>query len=151
MWLYNLVSHKKIKFHCLHFSDFPPEWQPCADTNCSNKILQSYKSYKGQSTFDTSQCISNQFLSHHTEKIYTSPKFKLLKCKGGISNMYFFSGGPEPPLIYFDIFFRENMCSPEEITAPPLRKKSAPLKIQSARKFTAAHPKCYMGRRVQDQ
>ena len=37
------------------------------------------------------------------------------------------------------------MCPPEEIKAPPLRKKSAPLKIQSARKFTAAHPKCYMG------
>ena len=41
------------------------------------------------------------------------------------------------------------MCPPEEIKAPPLRKKSAPLKIRSARKFTAARPKCYMGRRVQ--
>ena len=62
--------------------------------------------------------------------------------------MYFFSGGPKPPLINFDIFHREKMCPPEENKAPPLRKKSAPLKIQSARKFTAAHPKCYMGRRV---
>ena len=62
--------------------------------------------------------------------------------------MYFFSGGPEPPLINFDVFHREKMCPPEEIKAPPLRKKSAPLKIRSARKFTAALPKCYMGRRV---
>ena len=62
--------------------------------------------------------------------------------------MHFFSGGPKPPLIYFGIFRWEKTCPPEEKKAPPLRKKSAPLKIQSARKFTSAHPKCYMGRRV---
>ena len=62
--------------------------------------------------------------------------------------MHFFSGGPKPPLIKFCIFRLEKTCPPEEKKAPPLRKKSAPLKIQSARKFTSAHPKCYMGRRV---
>ena len=35
--------------------------------------------------------------------------------------MYFFSGGPEPPLINFDVFHREKMCPPEEIKAPPLK------------------------------
>ena len=41
---YNLVSNSKIKSHSLHCSDFSPEWQPCACTSCSNKILQSYES-----------------------------------------------------------------------------------------------------------
>ena len=73
MWLYNLVSNSKIKSHSLHCSDFSPEWQPCA-------CAQIYESYKGPSTFNTSKCISNQICcTCHTEKFYTSPKFKLLK------------------------------------------------------------------------
>ena len=44
LWLCSLVWHSKIKSHSLHCSDFSPEWQPCARTSCSNKILQSYES-----------------------------------------------------------------------------------------------------------
>ena len=44
MWLCNVVLHITIRLHCLHFSDFPPEWRQCADTNCSKKILQNYES-----------------------------------------------------------------------------------------------------------
>ena len=44
LWLCSLVWHSKIKSHSLHCSDFSPEWQLCARTSCSNKILQSYKS-----------------------------------------------------------------------------------------------------------
>ena len=44
LWLSSLVWHSKIKSHSLHCSDFSPEWQPCARTSCSNKILQSCES-----------------------------------------------------------------------------------------------------------
>ena len=44
LWLCSLVWHSKIKSHSLHCSDFSPEWQPCARTSCSNKILQSCES-----------------------------------------------------------------------------------------------------------
>ena len=81
MWLCNVVLHIKIRLHCLHFSDFPPEWRQCADTNCSKKILQNYESEQRcnfhRFAIDFLSCGSTtwSFIQRLNCIVYTSPTF----------------------------------------------------------------------------
>ena len=104
LWLCSLVWHSKIKSHSLHCSDFSPEWQPCARTSCSNKILQSYKSCISegaeiQLSFAIEfyhVAVQPGYFGQYCSLIYLVDKMHIF-LRGASAACIFFQGGLSPP------------------------------------------------------